>query len=731
MRGYIVCEAVGGSNQDARPSDTRQKVHGGAGVPYQVSSIVASDGGATALAVALDGRQILLAGYLAPALVRTASCFMLADSAGAPCALCGAGHGPGREILVIISDPDIARSFAMFERVVVSGALSLGPAGTSVLVATSLERETHVITDNEQVRSRNDAWRAAVLNRAPGPVPRACRSLPVVSGFDRLVPEPAAGIADTLVRNGRIHTMDASGTVAEAAAIREGRFIAIGTTADMEKYAGPETEIVDLDGGAAVPGLIDSHLHQVMLAFNLPSVNLLGARSIADVQALVAERAAQTAKGQWVIGSSGWHESLLAEGRMPTRWELDEAAPEHPVIIPRGGHVVTLNSRALERAGVTDETPDPRGGLIVRDKDSGEATGVLLETAAYFGRRVAPLFPKPEDMDRLLEQAMHELNSYGIVGVIDPVVDETTIEVYKRLRDDGRITVRSDLLYKVTNKAETDKAIAIMLAQDSDDFVRFPGMKFMADGGVEGARLRDPYKIVPGEQPNADYHGLLVLPPGGEEEFVDCLTAAATAGLQFQVHGVGDETIDMIARSFEAVAKKYDISGLRWCLMHAFLPSDAAIETLRRLNLPVTVQDHPVLLGHNQKRWWGDERAGDAIPVRRLIDAGLLVGGGTDGPVVPIDPFLSMWWMTTRQTLLGYVLGPGQAISAREALELYTVNNAKVLGVEHDRGTIEPGKLADMTVLSQDILEIDPNEIRNTRAVLTMVGGKVVYRHVR
>jgi predicted amidohydrolase YtcJ len=149
---------------------------------------------------------------------------------------------------------------------------------------------------------------------------------------------------------------------------------------------------------------------------------------------------------------------------------------------------------------------------------------------------------------------------------------------------------------------------------------------------------------------------------------------------------------------------------------------------MAEIGILATVQDHPVLLGHNQRRWWGDERAADAIPIRKLIDAGILVGGGTDGPVVPVDPFLSMWWMTTRQVLKGYVLGREHAITAKEALQLYTINNARILGVEKERGSIEAGKLADLAVLSQDILAVTPDAIVRTKALMTVVGGKVVHR---
>jgi predicted amidohydrolase YtcJ len=161
--------------------------------------------------------------------------------------------------------------------------------------------------------------------------------------------------------------------------------------------------------------------------------------------------------------------------------------------------------------------------------------------------------------------------------------------------------------------------------------------------------------------------------------------------------------------------------------MHIFLPSDAAIAGMRDLGIVATAQNHPVLLGHNQRRWWGDERAAYAIPIRKLNEAGILVGGGTDGPVVPVDPFLSMWWMTTRGTLNGYKLGPEHAISASDALRLYTINNARIMGLARERGSIEVGKLADLAVLSQDVLSVPPETIRDTRALMTIVGGKVVF----
>ncbi len=536
----------------------------------------------------------------------------------------------------------------------------------------------------------------------------------------------AAQPADLILRGGRVVTVDAQWRVAQAVAIRAGRFIAVGEDAAIDALRGPQTEIVDLGGRTVIPGLIDSHLHQVFAALNSPAVQLLAAQKIADVQEAVAARVARTPPGQWVVASSGWHESILEEGRMPTRWELDKVAPNNPVFIPRGGHVITVNSAALQLAGITKDTPNPEGGVIVRDPASGEATGVLLETAAALVRRVVP--PPSGNIIELLKNTMRELNSYGIVGVIEPGVDERQMALYRTLHDAGEMTVRTDVLYRALRKADVEKGIAAIRAQKNDDMLRFVGIKFPLDGGVEGARMYSPFRIVPGEQPDPEYRGVLLLPPGKEDEYVEGLKLVAAAGLQAQTHAVGDETIDVIARAYERVNRETPIRGLRWTIMHIFHPTDAAIAKMAEIGVMATVQDHPVLLGHNQRRWWGDERAADAIPIRKLIDRGILVGGGTDGPVVPVDPFLSMWWMTTRQVLKGYVLGREHAISAKEALTLYTINNARIMGVERERGSIEPGKLADLAVLSQDILAVPPDAIRDTKALLTVVGGRIVHR---
>lgn len=530
----------------------------------------------------------------------------------------------------------------------------------------------------------------------------------------------------TILHNGRIITVDADFSIAEAVSIRDGRFEAVGTSQDILAKAGPGTQIVDLNGRTAVPGLFDSHVHLYMTGMEAPRVPLIDCRSIADLQAAIAARAAQTPKGHWIVARMGWHESLLRENRMPTRAELDAAAPDHPVFVPRGGHVGSANSAAFALAGIDETTEDPAGGLIVREAGSRRPAGLLLEKAAYMLRAVLPPPPPPETEKALLRDAMALLNSYGIVATMDPGLNAHQIALYDALRAEGSITVRTDLMFRANTLADTKVGVGYSDFRD-DDLLRFVGVKFMLDGGVEGALHYDPYQIVPGEQEDPEYRGLSLLPAGGEAEFVECLKLVAKAGMQAQTHGVGDDCIDTIVRSYLAAAEEVPIRDLRWVVMHLHNPTEGVFAQIRDGGILVTAQDQSVLLGANKVKWWGRPRAEWSTPLRRMIDEGLLVGGGTDAPILPVDPFICMWWMVTRKTLQGDCLGPDQAITPREALELYTINNAKIMGVETERGSIEPGKRADLAILSQDILSVDPDAIRETRALMTLLNGQTVF----
>ena len=392
---------------------------------------------------------------------------------------------------------------------------------------------------------------------------------------------------------------------------------------------------------------------------------------------------------------------------------------------------MTVNSRALELAGITADTSDPEHGVIVRDAD-GTPTGVLLEDATELVEALLPPPPSIEEQTALLKQMMVELNAQGVVGVTEPGLSDEQIDLYRGLEADDTLTTRVQMLYRVRDP-DTARHAAETYAADArcDDMLCFSGVKFLMDGGVEGARLLEPYDVVEGEQPDPEYRGVMILPEGGLDAYREILRIAAEAGFQVQTHGVGDETIDAMVDAYASVADEtgtvIGMDGLRWTVMHIFLPTEHAIATMQEHDILATVQDHPTLLGHNQSRWWGDERAAYAIPIRRLIDAGLVLGGGTDAPVVLSDPFLSIWWMVTRGTLTGDPLGPEQGISVEEALRLWTIGSAKTQFAEASRGSIEAGKLADFVVLSDDILTVPPDQIRDLRAELTALGGRIVH----
>ncbi|HZE34009.1 MAG TPA: amidohydrolase, partial [Actinoallomurus sp.] len=486
------------------------------------------------------------------------------------------------------------------------------------------------------------------------------------------------------------------------------------------------TRTIDLRGRTVVPGLIDSHLHQFNAALDRPNVSLLEARSVADVVARIGERVAAATSGAWVQARSGWHESLLAEGRLPTRTDLDPVSPENPVYIPRGGHVAAVNGRALALAGITRDTPDPVGGVIVRDAN-GEPTGVLLERARSLVQAVLPPPPSADQQRQLLRDQMAEHNGLGITGVTEPGLSPDQIEIYTGLWHDDELTTRVHLLWRIAALADVDAAVDAFRPRMGDDMLRFDGLKYLSDGGVEGGFLHDPYQIVPGEQISPDYHGVQLLPPGGEEELTEMFRRAARHGFQVQTHVVGDAAMDFIVDVLDRVDRDTRLAPLRWVLMHLFLPTGHGMARMRKMGLLASVQDHPVLLGFNQVRWWGEERGARAIPIREVLDAGFVAGGGTDAPVVPPNPLWSLGWMVTRETLRGDVLGPEQSITLREALHLYTLGSAHTQFAEGRLGTIEQGKLADFVVLDADPLTIEPRSIRDIGVDLTIVGGRVVH----
>ncbi len=536
--------------------------------------------------------------------------------------------------------------------------------------------------------------------------------------------------ADTVLRNGRMW-LDGDGPPADALAVLGDRIIAVGKASDIEGLVGPRTNVIDVGGRLVIPGLHDSHIHTVMGGGNEMAVSLSEARSIKDVQAAIAARAAATPPGKWVLSSSGWHESQLNEGRLPTRHEIDAAAPDNPVLIRRGGHVATVNSAALTIAGIGKETPDPKGGVIVRDPATGEPSGPLFERAAF--SLVLQHVPTPtrDEIVAGLKSYTAKLNARGITSTLEPGITLEEVAAYMELWRQKAMTTRVRILQRVSCAEDVIALTSILAPEFGDDWLRIGGFKYMADGGVEAAYLSEPYRIVEGEQNDPAFHGKMMLPPGGLDELRAMLEVAARRGWQVQVHAVGDATITAMVDLMEEIDRTHSIRDSRWAIMHVFLPQPAALTKMKQLGIYATVQDHPTLLGHNMVRYWGEERAARSIPVKSILAAGIPTAGGTDAPVVGWNPFESLWWMVTRKIFAQgkiCVLGPEEAISREEALRIYTMGSAQAGFMEARTGSLEPGKLADIAVLSADYFSVPDDEIPGISSVLTLVGGRVVHR---
>jgi predicted amidohydrolase YtcJ len=551
------------------------------------------------------------------------------------------------------------------------------------------------------------------------------------------VPDELVAYPETVLYDGEILTVDESFGVAEAVAVRDGRFLAVGDTDAIRDLAGPETEEIDLAGRTTIPGLVDSHVHLRQVGTDLDRVTLFDARSIADVQAAIREVAETTPDGEWVTAGWGWHESALAEDRLPTRWELDEAAPDNPVYVPRGAHVAVLNSAGLDRAGIDADTAAPEGGTIVRDSDPGPGTdsdpgrdepnGVVLEAARE--ELVEPVVPDRGYQEYVgdVKRAMAELNSRGVTAALEPGLEREELRAFMAVERDGDATVRVDALVRVYDLDDVRETAATFARDFGTGRLKLGGVKYMLDGGVEGAKLSEPYEVVEGVQEQEDYRGHLLLPPGGEDELREMVREAAALGHQCQTHVVGDAAMELLIDCYEAADEVADVADLGWTFMHVFLPPDDVRERMLDLGVDCTVQNHPTYLGRNMERLWGEERAAGAIPIRTLLDEGFTVGGGTDAPVVPWFPFESIWWMVTRETVTAGALGPEEAISREEALRLWTREGAATMGWGDEIGSVEPGKRADLAVLDTDFLACRADDLREIGVDLTIVGGEIVH----
>jgi predicted amidohydrolase YtcJ len=538
---------------------------------------------------------------------------------------------------------------------------------------------------------------------------------------------------DLVLVNGRIHTVDDANPTATAVAIRDGRFVAVGSDDEMRALAGPATRVEDLGGAAVVPGLIDAHNHLQATGRMLREVQLFDTRSLPEIVERVAERVRETSAGEWIVGR-GWDESLLREGRHPTRHDLDAVSPNNPVVIHRVWNKLVCNTAALRAAGVDRQTLDPPAevlysGSFERD-EQGEPTGLFRDRAKDL---ITDHIPEPTEEERVaaVAEACRAYNAVGLTGVAEPGLYPPEIRAYDRARHEGKLTVRTDMLMAAwgfgapeTEDGLEERFTGIGVGGGfGDDLLRLEGIKLMIDGGMSDrtARMSEPYLNEP------DNRGTWVVAP---ERLKRLIRWVHDLGWSMDIHTCGDEAQETVVRAFADAQRANPKPWLRHRVHHAYFPTPAALEIMAAAKIPAVVSS-PFLtnLGEGFVNSVGPERASRAMPMRTYLNARVPLAGSSDSYITDYNPWVGIHAAVNRTTATGRDLGKEQeAITPEEALRSYTLGGAFVTGREDRQGSITPGKLADLVVLDRDPLGIPPDELDQVRPTATMLSGEWVWK---
>ncbi len=521
---------------------------------------------------------------------------------------------------------------------------------------------------------------------------------------------------ETVLVNGNVITLNPLNPNAGAIAISDEKIIGVGSDEEILSVADENAKVIDLDGRTVLPGFADSHVHLIEYGLVLSSVvlDVREARSIDEIKRMVRKKAIGQPKGSWIVGH-GWDTTILAEGRPPNRWDLDEAAPNNPVMITdMGGHLCSVNSLALKLANIGKDTELPLGGKIDKDTDTGEPTGVLREAATV---QVEELITyEDEDLIVGLRHALDEAVGHGLTSIHCIVQTPQHIRVFQKVLMRDELPLR---VYLMISSSLLPHLLSLGLhAGFGNPKLKIGAIKVMLDGSIEGrtAALTHPYEGEP------DNFGIPWL---NEEKLYDLVGKAHKAGFQLAIHAIGDRAIHMVLDSIERILKEEPRADHRHRIEHASLLDDDSINRLRKLGMITSVQ--PIFidphidwmlepLGHKRATELGER-------YRSLLDAGVKVAAGSDCPAdSTMSPLLGVQSAVSRY---GFALA--ERITVREAISLYTINAAYACFEEKSRGSIEVGKLADLVVLSDDPLAIPPDRIRDIKVDMTIADGKIVY----
>ena len=529
--------------------------------------------------------------------------------------------------------------------------------------------------------------------------------------------------ADLILVNGRIHTLDPAVPDGTAIAVSGDRIEKVGTDAQVSALSGPGARRMDLRGRVVIPGLIDAHLHLMGIGKFLSELDLRGTASPAEVAKKVAEAATKAAPGAWIEGR-GWDQNLWEVPEFPTASILDAVSAGHPVALERvDGHALWVNQVAMDAAGIGRATPDPKGGRLIRERPSGKPTGVLVDEAMPLVEKLIPR-PSAETRRRWVEEAGARLLSAGVTSVQDAGVDPEDIELYKSMVEAGQLPVRVYAILLGTGQKTPDPFALPVIIGYGDHRFTFRAIKLYADGalGSRGAALLAPYSDDPKNW------GLNTLP---QEQLEQLTREALRRGYQICVHAIGDRANRMVLDTFQSALNAVPSADPRFRIEHAQILAPADIPRFGRLGIIASMQ--PVHATSDMP--WvpaclGEDRLAGAYAWRSLLDSSARLAFGTDAPVESWNPFDGLYAAVTRQDHDLHPEGgwlPGQRLSREEALRAYTLGGAYAAFEEGEKGTLTPGKLADLVVLDRDYFGVPEAEIWKVVPEMTILGGKVVY----
>lgn len=546
--------------------------------------------------------------------------------------------------------------------------------------------------------------------------------------------------ADLILTNGKIITVDQKFSIKQAVAIENNKIVAVGTDKEIKKLADRKTKIIDLKGKTVIPGLIDSHCHPESASLSELNEKLPDLHTIVDLLNWIKSQSMVKQKGEWIILPKFFF-TRIKELRQPSLSELDSVAPSHPVFL-NGSFGGMINSAAIKVSNISDKTIHHG---IIKDKKTGKLTGFIRASA--FGLLKLPPERELSSQEELnaLQSILERYNQYGITGVTSGAGDIKTISMYQNLRKENKLTVRvyQNMLFEFSTAMSKEEVIDTLKTfkfktGDGDDWVRIGPLKIVADGGILTGTgyLREPWgdkaQHIFGFE-DKTYQGVLNY---SRAQILSIVSAANELGWGFAAHATGGGSVDLLLDVFEEVNHSKPINGKRFSIIHGNFYTKEAIRRMSELGVCANAQpawfykDADAMLSI-----LGEERMETFHPNRSMQKAGVIINGGSDhmvkldanASINPYNPFLAIWTMVTRKTEKGNVIMPSEAITREDALKTYTINNAYSSFEEAIKGSIEPGKLADFAVLSDDILTCPVDQIKNIQSELTIVGGKIVY----